>query len=153
VRWLRTKNVVEKIGDIVFTHAGISGAINSMNVSIPDINKLARPYYADTSFNYTDLRSDILFSDLGPFWYRGYYAKNNSSIPLQIDSTLAKFSASHIVTGHTIVSDTVSVWYNGKLLNTDVHHVEGKSEALLVEDNNYYRVSAEGNKWPLEAVK
>ena len=145
-RWLRTKNIVEKIGDIMFAHGGISGNINRMHISIADINKLARPYYADTSFNYTDQKSDTIFSDLGPFWYRGYYEKNNPAIPLQIDSTLSQFGTKHIITGHTIVSDTVSVWYNGKLLNTDVPHAAGKSEALLIENDKYYRVNTQGNK-------
>ena len=148
-RWLRTKNVIEKIGNIIFTHGGISGNINRMNISIPDINKLARPYYADTLYNYTDQKSDTLFSDLGPFWYRGYYDKTNPGIPSQIDSSLSQFNANHIVTGHTIVADTISVWYNGRLLNTDVHHAGGKSEALLIEENKYYRVNSEGRKWLL----
>jgi hypothetical protein len=47
------------------------------------------------------------------------------------------------------VRDTISVWYDGKVLNTDVHHSEGKSEALLIEDNKYYRVNSEGKKVPL----
>ena len=145
-RWLRTKNIVEKIGDIVFAHGGISGNINRMNISIPAINKLARPHYADSTFISADQRSDTVLGDLGPFWYRGYYEKNNPGIPLQIDSTLSQFGAHHIITGHTIVSDTISVWYNGKLLNTDVHHAAGKSEALLIENNKYYRVNAEGKK-------
>ncbi len=80
-RWLRTKNIVEKIGDILFTHGGISDEINKLNLSIADINKLARPYYGDTTFNYTNPGSDILLSDNGPFWYRGYYEKNNPDIP------------------------------------------------------------------------
>jgi hypothetical protein len=145
-RWLRTKNVVEKIGDIMFAHGGISAYVNNMNVSVTDINTLARPYYADTTFNYTDARSDTLFGNLGPFWYRGYYEKTNAHIPSQIDNTLFQFGIKHIVTGHTIVSDTISVWYGGKLLNTDVHHAAGKSEALLIEDDKFYRVNAEGNK-------
>lgn len=145
-RWLRTKNIIEKIGDIVFTHGGISGEINNLNLSIRDINKLARPYYADTVYKYSDPNSEILFSDLGPFWYRGYYDKNNSAIPSQLDNTLSQFNAKHIVTGHSIVADTVSVWFGGKLLNTDVHHSTAKSEALLIEKNNYYRVNAEGKK-------
>ncbi len=145
-RWLRTKNIVEKIGDIVFAHGGISGNINRMNISIPEINKLARPHYADSTFTSADLRSDTVLGDLGPFWYRGYYEKNNPGITSQIDSTLSQFGAHHIITGHTIVSDTISVWYNGKLLNTDVHHAAGKSEALLIENDKYYRVNAEGKK-------
>ena len=145
-RWLRTKNIVEKIGDIMFMHGGISGNINRMNISIPDINKLARPYYADSTYKYTDRRTDTIYSDRGPFWYRGYYLNRNPGTPLQIDSTLSQFGINHIITGHTIVSDTISVWYNGKLLNTDVHHAAGKSEALLIEDDKFYRVNAEGKK-------
>jgi hypothetical protein len=145
-RWLRTKNIVEKIGDIVFAHGGISGDINSMNISVNEMNSLARPYYADTISHYTDEKSAIIFSDLGPFWYRGYYEKSNHVIPVQIDSTLAQLGVNHIITGHTIVSDTISVWYNGKLLDTDVHHAGGKSEALLIENGKYYRVNAEGKK-------
>ncbi|MEP6596400.1 MAG: metallophosphoesterase [Ginsengibacter sp.] len=145
-RWLRTKNVVEKIGDVVFAHGGISGFVNNMNVSVPDINTLVRPYYSDTTYNYTDPRSDTLFGNMGPFWYRGYYEKTNSHIPSQINNTLSQFGVNHVITGHTIVSDTISVWYDGKLFNTDVHHAAGKSEALLIENDKFYRVNAEGNK-------
>lgn len=145
-RWLRTKNIIEKIGDIIFVHGGISAIINSMDISVNTINSLARPYYADTSFDNTDQKSDAIFSDLGPFWYRGYYEKRDTGMLSQIDSTLSQFGVNHIVTGHTIVSDTISVWYNGKLLDTDVHHAEGKSEALLIENGKYYRVNAEGKK-------
>ncbi len=153
-RWIRTKNIVEKIGDIIFAHGGISAYINRMNISIPDINKIARPYYADSTSKYTDHRSDTVYSDLGPFWYRGYYQKNNPAISLQIDSTLSQFGVNHIITGHTMVSDTISVWYNGRLLNTDVHHAAGKSEALLIDGDKYYRVNTEGKKVLLmEAIK
>jgi len=148
-RWLRTKNIVERIGDFLFTHGGISGAVNNLNLSIRDINNLARPYYADTNYNYSDKTSDILFSDLGPFWYRGYYDKNNATLPSQIDSTLLQFKVKHIVTGHSIVADTVSMWYDGRLFNTDVLHNADKSEALLVEKDKYYRVNAEGKKFLL----
>ena len=151
-RWLRTKNIVEKIGDIMFLHGGISGYVARMDITIPDINRLARPYYADSTSKYTDPKTIIIYSDVGPFWYRGYYVKNNPGIPLQIDSTLWQFEANHIITGHTIVADTISVWYKGKVLNTDVHHASGKSEALLIEKDKYYRVNAEGKKVLLMAI-
>ncbi len=146
-RWLRTKNIVEKIGDNLFVHGGISGEINKLNLSVPDINTLSRPYYADSTFNYTNKKIDTIFSDLGPFWYRGYYNNTLKKVSLQqIDSTLSQFRVKHIVTGHSIVADTVSVWYNGRVINTDTHHAEGKSEALLIEREKYYRVNAEGKK-------
>jgi hypothetical protein len=145
-RWLRTKNIVEKIGDNLFVHGGISGEMNKLNMSIPNINQLSRPYYADSTFNYTDKKLDTIFGDLGPFWYRGYYNTVNKATPQQIDSTLSQFTVKHIVTGHSIVADTVSVWYNGKIFNTDTHHAADKSEALFIQKDKYYRVNAKGEK-------
>jgi len=145
-RWLRTKNIVEKIGDILVMHGGISAMVNRLNLSIPAINELARPWYADTTYQYPDSKIDSLLGDLGPLWYRGYYTRSNRITSEQIDSTLSLFDVKHIVTGHTIVADTVSVWYDGRILDTDVHHSEGKSEALLIEENKFYRINAEGKK-------
>jgi hypothetical protein len=144
-RWLRTKNILEKIGGNLYMHGGISGEINRMNLPVAAIDELARPYYADTTYKYPDLKIDTIFTDQGPFWYRGYYTGSKAT-QQQIDSTLSGFNVKHIVTGHTIVADTVSVWYNGKVMNTDVHHAAGKSEALLIEGDKYYRVNAEGKK-------
>jgi len=145
-RWLRTKNIMERIGGFLYIHGGISSLINSMGTSISDINELARPYYSDTSFKYPDPRIDVIYSDEGPFWYRGYYSGNAKASTAQIDSTISEFHVDRIVTGHTIVAETISVWHNGKVINTDVHHAGGKSEALLIEGDKRYRVDGEGHK-------
>jgi cytochrome oxidase Cu insertion factor (SCO1/SenC/PrrC family) len=154
-RWLRTKNIVEKIGSILFVHGGISPEVTRLPATITDINEMVRPYYGGKidSSNYNLL---TLFNDkrlpgrdkTSPFWFRGYYGDNDnvSHIPTmqQIDSTLEKFNIRHIVTGHTIVADTISIWYNGKVINIDTYHAGGKSEALIAENNQFYRVNAEG---------
>lgn len=145
-RWLRTKNVIEKIGDILFCHAGVSQAVNRMDLSTKEINKLARPYYADTMYQYTSPKTDTLYSDLGPFWYRGYYYGTTRASIGQVDSTLSSYKVKHIATGHTVIADTISILYNGKVLNTDVHHAKGLSEGLLIEDGKYYRVTSTGEK-------
>jgi hypothetical protein len=150
-KWLRTKNVVEKIGDILFVHGGISPEVNRLPLSIEQINNLVRPYYGKI-IDSTDKVIMPLYDSrkgecyrISPFWSRGYY-KGNMLSNKQLDSTLIKFKISRIVTGHTIVADTISVHYGGKVINTDVHHAERKSEALLIEGNSFYRVSYQGNK-------
>src|ERR1043165_3624077 len=119
-RWLRSKNIIENVGGILFMHGGISANINRLGFSINTINEMARPYYADTTYNYLP-PLDTLFSDKGPFWYRGYYFGNKKATAKQVDSTLTLFGTDYIATGHTIVADTISVWFNGKIFNTDVH--------------------------------
>lgn len=64
----------------------------------------------------------------------------------QINATLNRFSVNRIITGHTIVADTISLHYDGKVINTDTKHAEGKSEALLIEASRYYRVNQEGKR-------
>ena len=144
-KWLRSKNIVENVGGVLFTHGGISSEVNRLPLSINEINTRSRPFYADTSYDYPS-PIDTIFYETGPFWYRGYYAGSRKASPQQIDSTLQKFSVRNISTGHTVVADTISIWYNGKILNTDVHHARGKSEGLLMEEGKFYRVNAEGRK-------
>jgi hypothetical protein len=148
-RWLRTKNIMEKAGDILYVHGGISSEINSMDISIETINEISRPYYSDSSLRYPDKRLNVIYGDAGPFWYRGYYQNATSASRNQIDSTLSIYNARHIVTGHTVVADTISTWFNGKVFNTDVHHAGGHSEALLIGKDNFFRVNVAGEKFPV----
>jgi thiol-disulfide isomerase/thioredoxin len=147
-RWLRTKNIMEKIGDVLYTHGGISREINNLPYTILEMNELVRPKYASRdSFKLnknTPALKTLFSSTTSPFWYRNYYLTDNQ-LGI-IDSTLQKFNVSQIITGHTIVADTISVHYGGKVINTDTHHADGKSEALLIEGNKYYRLNCDGKK-------
>ncbi len=155
-RWLRTKNIIEKIGDNLYTHGGIAREINNLPMSLQQMNDIIRPHYAARDEFKKNIKTPelrILFnSSISPFWYRGYYAQLNPTATNIVDSTLNKFGVNHIVTGHTIVSDTISVHYNGKIINTDVHHAAGKSEGLLVEGDKYYRVNINGERQSLELL-
>ena len=146
-RWLRTKNIVEKVGDMLYVHGGISEDVNKMKNSLADINEMARPLYDDSSFNYKNKKLETIYGSFGPFWYRGYYSGDKIATMGQIDSTIKKFGINHIATGHTVVGDTVSSWHGGKLFNTDVHHAKGHSEALLIDNGKFYRVNTMGEKF------
>jgi hypothetical protein len=148
-RWLRTKNIIEKVGDLLFMHGGISPQMNRLDISVSRINDMARPYYDDSTFNYTDPRIDVILGDFGPFWYRGYYMGAPRTTVDQIDTTLNLYNVKHIATGHSIIADTISTLHNGKLIDLDVHHAKGHSEALLIEDDKYYRINKRGEKFLL----
>lgn len=148
-KWLRTKNIVEKVGDMLYLHGGVSSLVNHLNISIQKINDIARPFYADSTFQYPDMKTEVLYSDYGPFWYRGYYTGKTMATQQQIDSTLDKYDVRRIATGHTVISDTISVRFGGKIFNTDVPHAKGFSAALLIENGKFYRVSVLGEKLQL----
>lgn len=142
-QWIRTKNVVEKIGDLLFVHAGISNEVNELGLSLEEINSKARPFLDRTY--YPDMQTRIIMSSrFGPLWYRGYYT--GSQVPEIVDKTREIFGVDKIITGHTVVSDTISTHYGGKVINIDTPHARGKSEALLIENGTYYRVNIEGER-------
>ncbi len=145
-KWLRTKNIVEKIGDLLFVHGGISGDLLRLNMPLKSINSLAQPYYGNDGFDDDDKIVNLVFGQYGPFWYRGYYENPAAAMQAQVDSALSQFRVKRIITGHTIVQDTISTLFNGKLIDVDVHHAAGNSESLLIEDGKYYRINAEGEK-------
>jgi len=151
-RWLATKNVVERIGNIMFTHGGISSYVNYLQLPLKEINDLSRRFYTDSTYKYPDKRLEILFSDFGPFWYRGYYEGTPAATMEQIDSTLQFYNIRQIITGHTIVMN-IGTLFDGKLINTDVHHAGGHSEALLIENGKFWRVNAAGEQFPVSPLQ
>ena len=146
-QWLRTKNVVEKIGDLLFVHAGISKEVNELSLSPEEINGLLRPWY-DKYPDYAPSNVKLLMSgDSGPYWYRGYYGRyQDDNVGEIIDQTLEQYEVSKIITGHTVVAETISTHHDGKVINIDTRHSEGQSEALLIEDGEYYAIDLEGRK-------
>lgn len=146
-RWLRTKNVVEKVGPVLFVHGGISSPLNQAGLAIKRLNNLARPFYDDSLYKYPNGNVELLYSNQGPFWYRGYYQGSPLATVQQLDSTLSHFGVKHIATGHTVISDTISLLHGGKLINTDVHHAKGHSWALILEEGKLYRTDALGQRF------
>ena len=150
-RWLASKNVIERVGNVLFTHGGISSYMNTIGIPLKELNEMTRPFYTDTTYQYPDRRLDVIYSDFGPFWYRGYYKAPVAKID-QIDSTLNIYGVRHISTGHTVIANEIKSLYKGKLFNTDVHHADGHSEALLIDNGKFWRINAAGEKFPVETI-
>lgn len=147
-RWLRTKNVAEKIGPYLFVHGGISQMVNEWGPSLDTLNGRVRPYYDHPGDSTMPATVSPLFSDAGPMWYRGYYIDPKAS-STQVDSTLRLFRVKTIVTGHTPIS-RIAAFHDGRVINVDVPHAKGASEALLIEGRQMYRVNGKGEKTPLQ---
>jgi hypothetical protein len=143
-RWLRTKNIIEKIGDTLFVHAGIAPELLKSEISISEINNLARPYYTQANGQYSNLLLKTLFnSESSPFWYRGYYREGASD--KLIDATLQQYGVNTIVTGHTMI-DKITAFFSGKVINVNTDHAAGNSEALLIKKDRFYRIDNKGKK-------
>ncbi|WP_168208838.1 metallophosphoesterase [Chitinophaga sp. XS-30] len=151
-KWLRTKNIMEKIGNYLFVHGGISPEMNTVDLPIHEINNLARKYYSEdsTAIASSDRNLKTIFNySTSPFWFRKYYREKEKNMDVIIHNTLHKFDVKKIVTGHTIVADHITQHYDGKVINTDTRHSKGKSEALLIKNYKLYRIDTTGKQYPL----
>lgn len=147
-RWLRSKNFVEKINNIIFVHGGLSPQMIEYDYSINDINQIMRQ-------NLDTPRSEIksndslsaLFSKNGPIWFRGFHEEMEGFTHLniaQIDSLLDFYNAEHIVVGHSIL-DSVTALYNGKVfgVNKD-YEIRDEFEGLLWENGQFISIDING---------
>jgi hypothetical protein len=147
-RWLRTKNTLEKIGDILFVHAGISQEIIDLKLSIKEINQIVRDNIG--SVNYPDAISKMINGSRGPLRDRGMGHGQNSETVHVIDNVKQYFNVSTIIIGHSTVHD-IEQKYDNSLINVDVHFphkdtdtIRGKG--LLIELDNRFKVDDLGNK-------
>jgi hypothetical protein len=143
-RWLRTKNIIEKIGDVLFVHGGFAEELIQFNLSVTEINELVRPYYTHANELFEDPFLSVIYnSQNSPFWYRGYYQENATEE--QVDRVLKYFGVKTIITGHTLTTE-IGAYFNGKVINIDTDHAGGNSEGLLINRDRFYRVTADGRR-------
>ncbi len=144
-KWLREKNSVIKINDVLYVHGGLHPDIINMNLSLFDINQFIRNYLNSTDFN-DSIR--FLINKTGPLWYRGFLEENDD-VPLindnEIDEILNYFNAEKIVFAHTKVKNIKSLNKN-KLFAIDVPMSMDKGEGLFINSNQLYSVDIKGKK-------
>jgi len=152
-RWMSSKNSIEKINGILFAHGGIHPDLVKYETNLDEINQIIcsnyyKPYYPNPQKNLEQL---LISSHKGIAWYRGYFKDDLTQ--KEIEQGLNKFNAKSIVVGHTLQSK-VNEQYNGKVIGIDVKHPKDysksipnqKSEGLLIEGDQYYRVLHNGEK-------
>ncbi len=147
-RWLRTRNTVVKINDILFVHGGISPSIVERYMSMGEINRIVRDNIdvPDSSAAFTET-ADFLFGSGGPLWYRGYFhdveKENTGASEEEINKILSYFDVNKIVVGHTGV-DSIMWLYNNKVIAAHVDLDLDRLDALLWQDGKFYRISESG---------
>lgn len=151
--WLRKRNTIEIIGDMLFVHAGISERLVNSKLNIDQINETVRKYADVRSRDIpkTDTIARMIFGREGPIWYRGlvmdykdYYKKMSQD---SFSSIIEHFGVNRIFIGHTEV-DNISNDYNGHLIRVNVSQPSeknsSKAQGLLIDGDNYYRVNGKG---------
>ncbi len=151
-KWLRSKNVIEKIGNVLFTHGGLSPQLADCHLPLKEINRVTRVNYGKPAWKIEidGGTAKIVYSMIGPMWYRGYF--NGNLETQQVKSLLGIYGARAVVVGHTIVPNVSSI-YENRVIAIDVKHctviADGTSNALIIENNEFFAVNAEGHRSPV----
>ncbi len=154
-QWLRSKNMMVKIGETLYVHGGLSPQMASANIKIDRINKICRAHIGKKADILQEKGGNVsmVFAKTGPFWYRGFFNDLSSDVVRKI---LGQFGAKRVVVGHTIVDD-ISTLQDGMVYAIDVKHSEkikdAKYNAMLVEDGQYFKVNYKGKREPINAVR
>jgi hypothetical protein len=122
-QWLRSRNIVEKIGDTLFTHGGISPVMSDSKLTLGQINKAMRAAIDIKKADRSALEK-VLFGRNGPMWYRGYFMPlpGSPSIDKQeLTKVLQFYQAKAVAVGHTIVVKPKR-FFDGRVIAVDVKH-------------------------------
>jgi hypothetical protein len=159
-KWLRCQNIIVRINDYLFMHAGISPEFAAYDYSYSEINSRVQNYLNSGRRDEDGSPEDIILGPIGPLWYRGYYnnnynSNNSDSLPevtqIFVDDYLASKDLKRMILGHN-EQDTINASYQGKIISADVAIDEsGKtSQGLLISGDKLYRCLADGTKQEIE---
>lgn len=156
-KWLRSKNVIEKIGNYIFVHAGLSPEILKYKVSVSEINQIAKNNWDKNLYDEEENNKveNFITGKKGVYWYRGlaqdykYYDKIKEN---ELNEVLKFYEADKIIFGHSVKED-ITKEFNGKTINTDVKHGQeknsDKTKGLLIENEIEYKLDGKGTKTKL----
>lgn len=165
-KWLRSKNVIEKIGPYIFVHGGINTKLINEKLRISEINKIAKKYYGKRKLGSENSKENLVLSPyFGPYWDRslsmdlmykmGFLFNDPLNAPThkpsqtELDAVLMFYNSQKIVIGHSVVND-VTYDYNSKVIKIDVKHGLHKNsentQGLLIENGIEYTVNGLGVK-------
>jgi len=148
--WLRSKNSMTKINDVLFVHGGISQKQIDSGMSTEEVNKLMRQYLISGSNpNNQDKLKQILKS-FGPFWYRGYFMESSRYKMIteqELTGVLKSLDVSRIVVGHT-ENEILSASFGGRVIDVNIPLADDSvpNQALLIEDGKFYHLTENGEK-------
>jgi hypothetical protein len=158
--WWMSKNCIEKIGDTLFVHAGISPQFLQDELSIEQTNSILHKYLKKEFVH--PVLTEAVLGNYGPLWYRGLVSDDKRNGLYQkveepiVDIILEYYGVKRIVIGHTVV-ENVSCDFHGKVWRTDVLHGESKfsnkTEALLIEGDNLFRIDGAGCRTSLQKAE
>jgi hypothetical protein len=153
--WLISKPSVLKIDGLLMAHGGI---VDLGTPNIEEFNDQVNSYmneemYLEITKDHADSAAydagrwyrmkQFFYSDLSPYWYRGYVLSD--TLEKQLDNMLRKYKSKVHLVGHT-PQPTITSRYDGKLITTDLEKKATELVLMIRKKKKYtrYKIDSEG---------
>lgn len=162
--WLRSKNIIEKIGDVLLVHGGLHTVLIEQQITLEEMNSIAKKYYGKLPNNTLLNKKEALITHgvHSPYWDRRLNLDLKHQMALkasgvkvepttqeELNAILSFYNAKNIIIGHSIVDD-IQMDYNHKVIKIDVHHGNelnsGQTKGLYIEQGAFFKIDDKGNK-------
>ncbi|MCE5326972.1 MAG: hypothetical protein LLG01_11225, partial [Planctomycetaceae bacterium] len=132
-RWLRSRNAIIKINDVLFLHAGVPEKYASR--SLDELNDGIR----------TGIDGGWSLGGLlgrgGPLWYRGWVSPDAAAVAAKCAGVFTALGVEHAVIGHT--TKGIATFGQGRVILIDsamTPSLKGEPSALVIEKGVYTAV-------------
>ena len=146
-RWLRSRPVLLRLGEVLFVHGGISPKVLGLDLSLSQINRTVRQSLGLRARDASGTAAILLGSE-GPLWYRGLLPEGGDPQATEehIGRVLEKFQARILVVGHTTLH-TLGRFHGGKVFGIDAGIKDGNpGEAWLWQGGQAWRAGSDGSR-------
>ncbi len=136
-KWLRSRPIILRLGNYLFTHGGLSVEHLDSEYSLAQLNISVWQYYQQQAerSKYRAEQTPLLDLTLGKeglIWFRGQLREKRKNTPneQQLAKILAKYNADTLVIGHSAMDD-VAALHNGVVWPAHTEHKSG--QVLVIE--------------------
>jgi len=137
-RWLKTKNLIERIGHTLFMHGSMPIKLFCGSNSTWEINNLAKTS-ADTELFFKAPYISDIFHDISG----NTDAEIIKNAQQKVDGILRRFRVKRIVTGYPSAKK-IDLFYDNKIINVHTDHTSENSECLLIKGHHFFRIKNGG---------
>jgi len=118
-RWLRKRNAVAKVGDVVFLHGGLTPEVAALGCRAIN-ERVRREITDDIDATRKDPLATLAAGENGPLWYRGLAREDEATFEPALEEILEAMEARALVVGHTVtVTGRIQQRFGGRVVMID----------------------------------
>jgi len=143
-RWLRSRPVLLRLGDVLFVHGGPSAEFAAAHGDLAGVNAAARQEWLGDK--------GAVMGNGGPLWYRGLIpgAAGPGASDADVAAVLHAYRAATLVVGHSTL-DQVTAFHGGRVYGIDAGLKDGKAGELWLQlRGRRFRGLADGRRVPFD---